>query len=117
MLHRANDIVILNMENYIEQVNMERIKSFLKDSRPTKWLFYGDSITHGAKHTLGHRDFSEHFRERLVWEMQRNADLVLNAACSGFTCAELLSEFDWRAKAFAPNVAFIMIGTNDSTRF
>ena len=42
---------------------------------------------------------------------------MLNAAFSGFTCAELLGEFDWRAKAFAPDVAFIMIGTNDSTRF
>ncbi len=99
------------------QAIMERIKSFLKESHPSKWLFYGDSITHGAKHTLGHRDFSELFRERLVWEMQRHGDLVLNAAYSGFTCAELLGEFDWRAKSFAPNVAFIMIGTNDCTRF
>ncbi|MBP5639633.1 MAG: SGNH/GDSL hydrolase family protein [Victivallales bacterium] len=95
---------------------MERIKAILAGEAPARWLFYGDSITHGAKHTLGMRDFSELFRERVLWEMRRQSDLVLNSAYSGFTCEALLRDFDWRAKAFAPTVSLVMIGTNDSTR-
>ena len=95
---------------------MERIKAVLAGEERARWLFYGDSITHGAKHTLGWRDFTEIFRERIVWEMQRGEDLVLNSAHSGFTCEALLHDFDWRAKEFAPTVALVMIGTNDSKR-
>ena len=95
---------------------MERIKAILNSSTSARWLFYGDSLTHGASHTLGMRDFTEHFRERVLWEMRRNDDLVLNSAYSGFTTVELLRDFDWRAAAFRPTVAFVMIGTNDSGR-
>ena len=93
---------------------MERIKTLLQRQEPIRWLFYGDSITHGAKHTNGGRDFSELFRERLLWEMQRRSDLVLNSAFSGFTCLELLRDFEFRAAAFKPHAAFVMIGSNDS---
>lgn len=93
---------------------MERIRAVLKSVDPARWLFYGDSLTHGAKHTVGARDFSEHFRERVLWELGRKRDLVLNSAYSGFTAAELLKDFEWRAEAFRPTVAFVMIGTNDS---
>ena len=95
---------------------MERIKAILAGEERVRWLFYGDSITHGAKHTLGMRDFTEIFRERVVWEMQRGQDLVLNSAHSGFTCEALLHDFDWRAAAFKPTVALVMIGTNDSKK-
>ena len=94
---------------------MERIKTLLERQESVRWLFYGDSITHGAKHTNGMRDFSEHFRERVVWEMQRNSDLVLNSAHSGFKTENLLRDFEFRAAAFKPHAAFVMIGTNDST--
>ena len=93
---------------------MEQIKNLLKSSEPVRWLFYGDSITHGAKHTNGRRDFSEHFRERVVWELQRKKDLVLNSAFSGFKVSDLLRDFDFRAQAFMPHAAFILIGSNDS---
>ncbi|MBO5723170.1 MAG: SGNH/GDSL hydrolase family protein [Lentisphaeria bacterium] len=86
----------------------------LERQESVRWLFYGDSITHGAKHTNGGRDFSELFRERLLWEMQRRSDLVLNSAFSGFTCLELLRDFEFRATAFKPHAAFVMIGSNDS---
>ncbi|MCQ2396857.1 MAG: SGNH/GDSL hydrolase family protein [Lentisphaeria bacterium] len=95
---------------------MERIKAILQNPQGIRWLFYGDSITHGAKHTEGFRDFSELFRERVLWEMLRQKDLVLNAAYSGFTSTNLLEDFEWRAKAFMPTVAFVMIGTNDVAR-
>ena len=93
---------------------MDRVKAILQNPEPARWLFYGDSITHGAKHTEGKRDFTEHFRERVIWELQRSRDLVLNSAHSGFKTTELLRDFEWRAAAFRPTVAFIMIGTNDS---
>ena len=93
---------------------MDRVKAFLKNPEPARWLFYGDSLTHGAKHTEGKRDFSEHFRERVIWELHRSGDLVLNSAHSGFKTADLLRDFEWRAAAFRPTVAFVMIGTNDS---
>ncbi len=95
---------------------MDRIKAILNSPAPARWLFYGDSITHGALHTYGRRDFTEHFRERVLWEMRRSGDLVLNSAYSGFTTVELLRDFDFRAAAFRPTVAFVMIGTNDSGR-
>lgn len=93
---------------------MQRVKNLLQRPERCRWLFYGDSITHGAKHTTGHRDFSELFRERLTWELQRKEDLILNSAHSGFTAELLLRDFEWRAKAFMPHAAFIMVGTNDS---
>lgn len=93
---------------------MERIRAILNDPAPARWLFYGDSLTHGAKHTNGRRDFTELFRERVLWELQRRSDLVLNSAFSGFRTADLLRDFEWRAAAFRPTVAFVMIGTNDS---
>lgn len=95
-------------------MSMDQIKKLLKSTEPVRWLFYGDSITHGAKHTNGRRDFSEHFRERVVWELQRKNDLVLNSAFSGFKASDLLRDFDFRAQAFMPHAAFILIGSNDS---
>lgn len=92
---------------------MKRIKAFLKRSEPVKWLFYGDSITHGATHTFGMRDYTEHFSERIRAEMGRRLDMVLNTAISGNTTEDLLESFDWRVAHFRPDVVFLMIGMND----
>ena len=73
---------------------MKSIMERMKEPRGMRWLFYGDSITHGAKHTAGSKDFSELFRERIAWELGRRDDLVLNGAYSGFTTRELLEKFD-----------------------
>ena len=37
---------------------------------PVRWLFAGDSITQGARHTRGHRDYTQLFKER-VGELAR----------------------------------------------
>jgi lysophospholipase L1-like esterase len=92
---------------------MERISAFLKSEEPIKWLFYGDSITHGAVHTFGARDYTEHFDERVRFEMGRVTDVVINTAISGNTTRELLAGFDWRVRQFSPHVVFLMIGMND----
>ena len=92
---------------------MERIKKYLTQDQPQKWLFYGDSITHGARHTCGHRDYVELFSERLRFEMARTMDLVVNSAISGDNTRGLLEGFEWRVAQFKPDVVFVMIGMND----
>jgi len=92
---------------------MTEIKQLLKGKDPIKWLFYGDSITHGARHTFGERDYTEHFSERVRTEMGRPWDVVIKTAISGNTTRQLVDEFDWRVEQFKPHVVFLMIGMND----
>ena len=92
---------------------MERVRQLLKSERPLKWLFSGDSITHGAAHTFGGRDYTELFSERLRSELGRPRDVVIKTAISGHTTNALLEDFDWRHGQFTPDVAFVMIGMND----
>jgi lysophospholipase L1-like esterase len=92
---------------------MERVRQFLQATEPVKWLFYGDSITHGAVHTWGARDYTELFAERVRGERGRSEDVVINTAISGNTTRELLQGFDWRVRQFRPDVVFLMIGMND----
>ncbi len=80
---------------------------------PVVWVFAGDSITHGALHTMGWRDYTELFRERVVWELQRAQDAVINTAFSGFNTQAILEQYDLRVSRFKPDVVFIMIGMND----
>ena len=54
---------------------------------PWCWLFYGDSITHGAAHTHGWRSFPEIFAERVRWEIHHMHDVVINTGISGNTSA------------------------------
>jgi len=80
---------------------MERIKQLLQSDQPLKWLFYGDSITHGALHTFGWRDYTEHFTERVRFEMNRRRDIVIKTAFSGNSTKDLLDY--WMSNAFHPN--------------
>lgn len=92
---------------------MKNIHSLLRSPRPLKWVFYGDSITMGALHTMGWRDYTELFAERIRFELRRNDDIVIKSAYDGNTTRHLLESFDWRVKQFQPQVVFIMVGTND----
>lgn len=92
---------------------MKRIKDLMAQDRPLKWLFYGDSITHGSVYTFGCRDYTELFSERVRTELGRNMDVVINTAISGHNTENLIEGFDWRVKQFAPDVVFLMIGMND----
>lgn len=92
---------------------MHRISSILSRPEPAKWVFYGDSITHGAVHTHGQRDYTEHFAERLRTELGRTQDIVIKTAISGNTTRDLLATFDWRVASLQPDVVFLMIGMND----
>lgn len=98
------------------EADFENISVYLaRSSEPRTWLFYGDSITHGAAHTHGFRAFPEIFAERIRWELRRLYDVVINTAISGQTTVQLLDEkrYDWRVRRFRPDAVFILIGMND----
>lgn len=96
-----------------KEQGMDRIKALLARPEPVTWLFLGDSITHGAVHTFGARDYTELFRERVVLEKERRLDVVLNTAFSGYTTRGLLAEYEHRVARFKPDAVFLMIGMND----
>lgn len=105
--------------------DLQRITEHLKtvESSPWRWMFYGDSVTHGAAHTDGWRSFPEIFAERLRWEIQLEPgfhsmalDIVINNAYSGWTTAELLEHYNTQIREFHPSFVSIMIGMNDMVR-
>ena len=97
--------------------SLDRIRALLADkSHPLTWVFTGDSITHGAKHTHGSRTYVEHFAERVRWELGRVQDIVINTGISGDKAESILRAFEWRIGRFKPDVVSIMIGMNDCTR-
>lgn len=95
---------------------MKKIKSLFYQKKPVVWVFTGNSITQGAKHTHGMRSFPEIFAERIRWEMQRTSDFVINTGVSGSTTLQILNDFDKRVAQFDPKVVILMIGTNDAAK-
>lgn len=89
------------------------IVNIMGSESPVKWLFYGDSITHGSLHTSGHRCYSELFSERVRYELNRPMDIVINTAFTGHTTRDLLDSFERRVSELNPDIVFIMIGMND----
>lgn len=95
--------------------SLERIKSTLAAPDPVKWLFTGDSITHGAFHTLGHRDYTEHFAERVRWELRRVRDCVTKSAVNGWRITDLSADLEWNVLQYKPQVVSLNFGMNDCT--
>jgi acyl-CoA thioesterase I len=93
---------------------LDRLKTMLAGSEPITWLFTGDSITHGARHTYGSRSYPEHFAERIRWELDRRRDVVINTGISGDTTGGLLTDLNHRVLRFRPQVFSIMMGMNDA---
>jgi acyl-CoA thioesterase-1 len=91
----------------------DAVKALLAGKRPLTWVFTGDSITHGALHTLGWRSYPEHFAERVRWELRRMRDVVINTGISGDRTGGLLADLDWRVLRFKPDVVSVMLGMND----
>jgi len=90
------------------------LSPFFDSPNHLRWLFNGDSITHGVRHTNGHRDYTQLFSERLRSDLGRPGDLVINSAASGNTTRDLLQTFPHRVEAVRPDVVFLMIGMNDA---
>jgi len=91
-----------------------KIKSIFDRKEPAVWLFTGNSITQGAKHTHGQRAYPEIFAERVRFEMGRGRDVVINTAISGHATQHILNDFQHRVARFQPDVVVLMIGTNDA---
>ena len=82
---------------------------------PWTWLFYGDSITHGAVHTHGWRSFAEIFQERVRTELSYHLDCVINAGVDGSTSLHLVSDgfYDRLVRRHHPDVVLLLSGCND----
>ena len=91
------------------------IQQRLKEGRNSRctWVFYGDSITHGALHTHGWRAYPEIFQEMFTWELRHYGDIVINAARSGWPSEDLLANYDTMVRDRRPDVVFLKIGSND----
>jgi len=93
--------------------SLQSIQQLLKSPDPIRWVFAGDSITHGALHTMGWRDYVELFGERVRWEMGRMRDCVIKTACSGWRITNLRDDFEWSIAQHRPHVVSINVGMND----
>ncbi len=104
---------LFQISNIKEEDDFVVLRKLFDIQKPLKWIFTGDSITHGAKHTHGFRSYPEIFAERIRWEMKRTKDIIINTGISGNTTQNILNDFNWRIGQFNPNVVSLMIGTND----
>lgn len=96
--------------------DLDKIKKLILTKQPSIWLFTGDSITHGAKHTHGYRSYPEVFQERIRYEVSTSKNIVINTGISGNTTQNILDDYAWRIDQFKPTVVSLMIGTNDCAR-
>jgi lysophospholipase L1-like esterase len=94
---------------------MKRARSLFTSDAPAVWLFVGDSITQGALHTFGFRDFTQLFAERVRFELGRVRDLVLNIGVSGATSTDASGYLEESMGKITPSAAFIMLGVNDAS--
>lgn len=92
------------------------ITALLARPNPLRWVFTGDSITHGATHTFGARSYPELFAERLRWELGRTRDHVITTGISGRTASDLDTDLDWSVLHYRAGVVSVMIGLNDCVR-
>lgn len=78
------------------------------------WLFGGDSITQGARHTHGARGYVQLFEEELRYRRRRHAELVVNAAVDGSTLDSGGAALDAWLEHLTPARICLMFGTNDA---
>ena len=93
--------------------SFDKVRGLLQGTEPVTWVFTGDSITHGALHTMGWRSYVEHFAERVRFELKRSRDIVINTGISGNRMPNLMSDVEWRVHRFQPHVVSLMMGMND----
>lgn len=91
----------------------QRFKDRLKDPSPAVWLFTGDSITHGCRHTKGLRSYPEYIEWHVKNSEGRKNDVFINTAVSGSTTRHALEYNIGEIKRFKPDFVFAMYGTND----
>lgn len=95
------------------QDELAKIAALLEGDNRVMWVFAGDSITHGARHLHGERDYPQLFEERLRYELRKFHHLVVKTATSGWTIRQNAEDLDWRVLQFRPHVASFHLGMND----
>ncbi len=103
-----------SQNNDFAQEDKSTIEAMINGNASVNWIFTGNSITQGAKHTHGMREYPEIFDERIRWEMQRPYDVIINTAIYGHTSQNIIKDFDKRVSRFNPRVVVLMIGINDA---
>jgi acyl-CoA thioesterase I len=93
--------------------DLELLTRRLAKHESMRWVFTGDSIAHGALHTMGWRDYTELFAERVRWEMSRLRDCVIKTATSGWKITDVETELEACALRYEPHAMSIAVGTND----
>lgn len=120
--YQLNEAVIKNLNNDLNSIlnkdnNSIQIDKLLKDNKalPLVWLFIGDSITHGAKHTYGYDSVPQLFEKYIREEVNRIDDVIINTAVSGGTTQSFLNNINVQYERYSSytDVVFIMFGTND----
>jgi len=81
---------------------------------PHVWCFMGDSVTQGARHTHGRRDYTEIIAERVRWELGRFDDVILNLGVSGATVEDCAEKYAAQLERFRPDTVSLMFGVNDA---
>ena len=92
---------------------MQKFVDRIQQNEKLIWVFCGDSITHGASHTTGRRDYVELVEERVRYELGKTQHLFVNSGISGDTTAGILGTLDHRIMRFQPDLFLLMIGMND----
>jgi lysophospholipase L1-like esterase len=92
---------------------MTPIRRLLSGDQPVTWVFAGDSVTAGLRHTVGLRDYTELFTERVRVEMSRSRDAVIKTAVGGWSARTVLANLDQVALRFQPDVVVLGVGLND----
>ena len=95
---------------------MAELAALLQTPEPLRWVFTGDSITHGAGHLHGERHYVELIAERIRWELLRTRDHVLNTGISGREITDVEEDLEWTVLQYEPQVISIMLGLNDCAR-
>ncbi len=93
-----------------------RVAELLEVERALTWVFAGDSITQGIRHTWGARAWVEHVHERVRWERGRWRDAIVNTGVAGWGAPDVLGEFEVLVGRFQPDIVSIALGMNDSVR-
>ena len=97
-------------------MGVDELRARARDSEPILWVFPGDSITHGWRHTMGWRDYTEIFSERVRGELRRLRDVVIKTAVKGWRVSDLRADLEWSVLQHRPHVLSIALGMNDCTK-
>lgn len=98
-----------------QPADRETLGVLLARAEPARWIFAGDSITHGALHTFGARDYTELFSERLRYELGRVRDCVIKTGVSGWRIRLLRDDLEWSLLQHRPHAVSLHFGMNDCT--